>query len=203
MAQRLELENAGDRQRRRHQLCRQIASDCLPVAAEQHRGQMTARRMARDDDAFRVPTVELSVSIDPRQRLHHLQRDGVDADSRAQRVVRQDDHRTGVNERRRDEGQIALVERSPPAAVDENEDRRVGAGRREDVERLVGPVAVRNVESTRQTFARKRRRLLPALEDLRMLGDARASAVLGIQPCGVEPGHEAPPKSEQRQQPAF
>ena len=129
--------------------------------------------------------------------------DGVDADSRAQRVIRQDDHRTGVNERRRDEGQIALVERSPPAAVDENEDRRVGAGRREDVERLVGPVAVRNVESTRQTFARKRRRLLPALEDLRMLGDARASAVLGIQPCGVEPGHEAPPKSEQRQQPAF
>src|SRR5207247_10500366 len=60
----------------------------------------------------------------------------------------------------------------------------------EAVERLVAPVAVRIAASTRQIFARKRRRLLPALADLRMLGDARASAVLGVQPCGVEPGHE-------------
>ena len=53
-----------------------------------------------------------------------------------ERVVRDHDHRAFARERRTDERDVALVERAPVAAVDEEEHRRIVARGRKHVERL-------------------------------------------------------------------
>ena len=94
-------------------------------------------------------------------------------DRRAQRVVRQHHHRAGVDEGRRDEAVVALVQRAPVAAVDvDAAPARRGALAREDVEPLASGVAVGEVEHRRTARARGRR-ARPIAQDGRMLRDAR------------------------------
>jgi hypothetical protein len=190
-AHRLEFEQPGDRERSLHEPLRQIGSDRAPVAGQHHRRQVPARRMPGDDDAARVAAELGRVAPHPRERVHDLHRDLLDAHRRAQGVVGHDHRRTRVDERRRDERMITLVERAPVATVHEHEHRRAATRGRKDVERLAGAVAIGHVEAALRPLARQRRGRRPALEDLRVIGDARAVVVLGVQPFGGGSAHEA------------
>ena len=109
----------------------------------------------------------------------------LDRHRRAQRVVRQHDHRAGVDEGRRDEGLVALVERAPVAAVDVDEHRRAGALAAEDVEPLARRAAVGDVERAARGCARAAVRALgPVAQDGRVLRDAGAVVVLRVEPGG-------------------
>src|SRR5262245_58137230 len=72
---------------------------------------------------------------------------------------------------------VLLVERAPVAAVDEHQTGAVALGRREQVELLPRHLAVGQVELRAQRAARVRRRLGPAREELRVIGNQLAVVV--------------------------
>ena len=189
LADRLEVVDARHRQRALHQLRRQIGCDRLPIAAQQHARQVPAGRVAGHDNAPRVAAVQRRIAVSPGHRLHQLHDDCIDAHARAKRVIGQHHQRTGPCVDRRDERQVALVERAPPAAVNEKQHRRVGAGGGKDIQRLTRPGSVGHVEPSRRTLARQCGSAGPAVEDRRVLGNAGAVVVLLVQPRGFESGH--------------
>ena len=67
--------------------------------------------------------------------------------------------------------------------------RVLGARRREHVERFVRPVAIGHVDAARDLLACVPRGFGPALEDLRVFGDAGAVVVLDIQQRRIKSVH--------------
>ena len=145
VAHRLEVVDARYRQHRAHQAGRHPAALAAPVAAQHHRGQVTTGRVTGYHDARRVTAELRDVAPGPQQRLHHLQRDRVDTHRRAQRVVREHHRSPGVDEGGCHEGQVSLVQRAPPAAVDEDQHGGSGLARGEDIERFCCARAVGKV----------------------------------------------------------
>jgi hypothetical protein len=135
-----------------------------------------------DDDAVRVAAELGRVAMHPRERLHHLQHDVLDADRRAQRVAGQHDHRARRDERRRDEALVALAEGAPVATVDVDQHRRARCLRREDVELLGRVGSVGAFDHLGMPFARPNRFIVPMLQDHRVLRNARAVVVLLVVP---------------------
>src|SRR5512145_3515894 len=95
-----------------------------PVGGREHGGEVAAGRMSGDEDAPRIATEARRVAPQPRQRRAHLANDLVDTDLRRQRVIRRGEGDARLGECRREETNIALVERLPVAAMDEYKERR-------------------------------------------------------------------------------
>ena len=150
---------------------------------------MTACRVTRHDDALRITPVFGSVAMHPGQRLHGLQHDVFDRHRRAQRVVGQHDHRASVDEGRRHETLVALVERTPVATMQIDEYRRARRARRKHVELLARGRAIGDLEHVDVLLARSRRSLDPVREDRRVLGNAGAVVVLRLIPGGRVSAH--------------
>src|SRR5690606_21591346 len=87
----------------------------------------------------------------------------------------------GLQEGRRQIGEVALVERLPIAAVNEGDQRRVAAAGREEIERLHRPAAVGQVETAIEPGAGTAALLGPAREELDMLGRARPQVDLLVE----------------------
>ena len=87
----------------------------------------------------RIPAERRGVPVEPGHRRAHLPDQLVHVDRRDERVVDHGDEDAGRLEGARDEAEVALAERPPVAAVDEDVDRRrPAAGGQEEVERLAG-----------------------------------------------------------------
>ena len=110
-----EIVHAGQR----HATHERFARESLrrPVRREQHRGEMSARRMSADDDAVRIRAVRGAFACEPRDRAPRLVDDRRDRHVGAKVVIGDGDGVSARHERRRHEGKIALVERPPIAAV--------------------------------------------------------------------------------------
>jgi hypothetical protein len=113
--------------------------------------------MSAHEQTLLVHAVFLGVAEKPRGRAQHLAHDLFDGDRRAQVVVDQHQRDAGVDPRRREEREIAFVERSPVSAVDEHEHRAVALARREDIELLSGrrPVLAVQVAGHGRASARR------------------------------------------------
>jgi hypothetical protein len=190
-----QVVQARDRQRIAHQPSGQVRRHRLPVAGQQHRGQMPARRVTGHGDARGITAIGGDMAPCPGQGPHHLQHDRRDRHrgdlgAGAQRVVGQHHASAALDERRRHEGMIALVERAPPTAVDEEEHRRVGRGAGEDVEGLARCIAIADVEHAGRDGAGLRRVARPACKVLAALGHAGTVVVHALEPSGVIGRHE-------------
>ena len=154
VAVRLDIEDAADRNGAPDHVRRQPVIG-RPVGRHHHAGQVPAGRMAADVDASRIAAVVGDVVEGPDERAAHLVHDVGDRDRGAQLVFRQHRGAAGGDHRLRHLAVDVLVHGPPVAAVDEEEHRRAGPGRGEDVENLPRRVPVGDVQTAGQTPARR------------------------------------------------
>src|SRR5688572_23580018 len=133
--------------------------------------------MAGDVQPVLVHAVLLGVQPQPAARAQHLAHDRLHADARAQVVVHHGERNAGVDQGRRQEREVLLVEGAPVAAVNEHQAAAVALARREKIDGLAGLLAVGAVEVARHGGARPRGGLGPARHELRVLGDQLAVVV--------------------------
>jgi hypothetical protein len=140
---------------------------------------MASGRVAVHHDAAREPAPQ------EQARLSHLVDDAGDRDVRAEIVAGDRDRHAVAVEPLRHVAELAGLERAPVAAMDEQRERRVAAALRvEQVDGLARrrPIGEAEIGPSRGLggLAIGGRVALPAREDLRMLGDARAIVVFGL-----------------------
>lgn len=177
VAQRRQIEHAGDRIGRRHQIGRRVGREGLPVLRQQAGGQMSAGGMAVHEDALAPLTPQEQTGA------AHLLDDGGDRDLRTEIVTGNRDADAARIRPGRRLAEHRRIERAPPAAVNEQSQRRhlVVVFCRKQVDGLARRGAVTQAEfGAARGFAIGRRLALPARENLRMLGHPGAVIVFGF-----------------------
>ena len=149
-----------------------IAARCAPA-------ECPAMRCAR------IEAQAVTVAVQPRQRGELFVRPCLRSALPAQAVVRQCQCNAVLPEARRQPREIGLVERAPIAPMDEHQQRRGLALRREIVEPFGRRLAIGQVAEAGSQPARLRSALGPAREDLRMLGQQSPYVVFAVEICCV------------------
>jgi hypothetical protein len=168
MHERREVVHAGQRYRAVHGMRGQ--TEIRRRSGVQHRGEVAARGMTGNDQGCRRNAEARRFANEECKRPAHLGADLTDGRLRTEIVV---DHGHGHalrEEGRHDEGVVGLVERAPPAAVDEHQRAARRAGRQVEVEGLLHPTAVSHVAARRERSNHVARRRRPPLEPYGMLG---------------------------------
>src|SRR2546423_13141594 len=142
---------------------------------------MPARGMAADVQPVLVHAVILGMPPEPATRAQHLLHDVVHRNLRTEVVIDHGQRYAAVDQGRRKEGEITLVERAPVAAVDEHEAAAVAFARREEVHRLARHVAVAQIQVAGHRAARTRRGFLPTREVLSVVRNQLAVVVFLVQ----------------------
>ena len=177
--ERREIVQAGDRVAGGCQIGRRLGIKRRPVGADHGGGKMPAGGMADDEHRpiKQLPQGQASAA--------HLLDDVGDGDDRAQVITRNRDRDAVRVQAARHVAEHRRIERAPIAAMDEQRQRRRGAGlRMEQIEILPRRVAVSQAELGAARFERvgaiKLGVARPAGENLRMLRHAGAIVIFGF-----------------------
>ncbi len=157
---------------------------------------MAAGRVACHVESVLVHAVVLGVQPEPAARAQYLPNDLLHADLRAQVVVDDGERDAAVDQGRGEIGEIALVERTPVAAMDEHEAATVAFASREQVHRFSQHVAVAQVQVRSHPVTRQLRFLGPAREVLPMIGN-ELPVVVQARKLGRVDGSHPPRRSRQ------
>ena len=133
---RLEVVDARNRAAALCQINRQIGAERRPVRRQHQGRKVAAGGLARDMNLRRIAAERTRIAPHPGERRAVLPHDLVHANGRRERIVDHDGRNAVRPEPLGHEAVMALVERVPVAAMDEDLDRRIGLLGGEDIERL-------------------------------------------------------------------
>ena len=121
------------------------------------------------------------IAIQPAERLQLLADDVFNRRLRRQSVIRQRDRDSMLQQRRRDPGKVRLVERTPVAAMNEDQKRRIAVVRVKNIEPLHIERAVLKIDLARAHPARRGALFSPARKDLRDDRESRRARCIHVQ----------------------
>ncbi len=113
-----QVVQAADGHRGADDLARQARRVVAPATGEHHGGEMPPCGMPAQAEPVRWSAEIFPVTVQPRARLNHLHHDVCDLHRGAKGVAGHRDRDPGLGERRSDERETLVVERSPISAVD-------------------------------------------------------------------------------------